>query len=123
MRVKATREGLIGHKTSTGYVIDTSVSFVALPSVAALYRFVKIANPSNGRTCYAQVLDVGPWNTHDDAYVFQGARPMSESGRKISPAGLVIDGNTNGAGIDLGERVWNSLGMNDNGQVDWEFLP
>lgn len=117
MRVKATREGLIGHTTSSGYRIDTFVSFVALPSFGALEKWVKITNPANGKSTYAQVLDVGPWNTNDDAYVFGGSRPKAEAGISISGEG------TNLAGIDLGERVWHALEMTDNSEVDWEFLP
>lgn len=60
--------------------------------------------------------DVGPWNTHDELYVFHGERPAAESGISVSMMG------TNGAGIDLGEAVWKALGMTDNGLVDWEFL-
>jgi len=114
--VKATREGLVGRPTSSGYVIDGVVSFVALPSTKALHRFVSILNPKNGRQTFAQVLDVGPWNEHDDAYVFSGARPQAESGTDT------FGRPTNGAGIDLGGRVWNDLGMLDNGLVEWEFL-
>jgi hypothetical protein len=33
--VKATREGLLGQKTASGYVIDTVVPFVALPCIAS----------------------------------------------------------------------------------------
>jgi hypothetical protein len=77
---------------------------------------VKLTNPANGKTCEAKVLDVGPWNTHDDLYVFHGERPAAELGHSVSGHG------TNGAGIDLGEAVWNALGMIDNGPVDWEFL-
>ena len=117
MQVKATREGLVGDKTSSGYIIDRVVPFVALPSTKALGRFVKLTNPANAKTCYAIVLDVGPWNIHDDAYVFDGARPASESGVSFSGKG------TNSSGIDLGEAVWTALDMQDNSQVDWEFLP
>ena len=116
MLVKATREGLVGQRTASGYVIDDVVAFVALPSVRALKRFVRIANPANGKTCYAQVLDVGPWNEQDDAYVFNGARPQAETGTDI------FGRATNGAGIDLGGAVWKVLGMVDNSQVDWEFI-
>jgi hypothetical protein len=119
--VKATREGLAGQRTSSGYVIDRIVSFVALPSVKALRRFVRVTNPANGKTTLAQVLDVGPWNIGDDAYVFGGARPLAESGRKIDEAGQIVNGATNGAGIDLGEAVWAALGMTDNSSVAWEF--
>ena len=116
MRVKATREGLIGKTTASGYVIDKHVPFVALPSTEALNRVVKVSNPANGRFCMAFVLDVGPWNTDDDEYVFSGARPQAESG--TDKRGRV----TNGAGIDLGEWVWKELGMPDNSEVDWEFI-
>lgn len=111
MTVKATREGLVGHVTATGYIIDTVVPFVALPSEAAKQRLIQIANPATGKSCYAFVLDVGPWFISDDAYVLDGQRPRAES----AP-------NTNGAGIDLGEKVWALLGMTDNGPVSWEFV-
>ena len=116
MTVKATREGLVGQKTASGYVIDTVVPFVALPSVSALGRFVKLTNPANSKSCFAIVLEVGPWNTHDDAYVFAGQRPQAEAGTSISGQG------TNGAGIDLGEKVWKLLGMANNSEIQWEFL-
>ena len=116
MTVKATREGLVGQTTSTGYVIDKVVSFVALPSVNARFKHVRITNPANGKSTIAQVLDVGPFNEHDDGYVFGGNRPLAESGT----AGDGVP--SNGAGIDLGEAVWHALGMTDNGPVDWEFI-
>jgi hypothetical protein len=116
MTVKATREGLIGGQTASGYIIDRIVPFVALPCDKALQRFVRLTNPLNQKSCIAIVLDVGPWNTRDDAYVMGGARPQAESGTDTSGR------TTNGAGIDLGERVWTELGMLDNGLVDWEFL-
>ena len=111
--VKATREGLIGKTTASGFTIDALTPFVALPSTKALRRFVRVHNGE--KSCLAIVLDVGPWNVNDDAYVFGGERPEAESGK---------DGYgrlTNGAGIDLGEAVWNSLGMTNNGPVSWEF--
>lgn len=116
MKVKATREGLIGGKTASGYVIDKAVPFVALPSTKALGRFVRVTNPATGKSAYAIVLDVGPWNERDDAYVFNGKRPAAEQGKDTRGR------KTNGAGIDLGEKVWKQLGMTDNTDVDWEFL-
>lgn len=116
MRVKATREGLVGQKTSTGYLIDTIVPFVALPSAAALRQWVVVTNPLNGRSIKALVLDVGPWNVNDNAYVFGGARPAAERNLDVSHTG-----KTNGAGIDLSEAVWQALGMTDNGDVEWQF--
>jgi hypothetical protein len=114
--VKATREGLVGGKTASGYVIDKVVPFVALPSVHAIGRFVRVINPINGNSTLAIVLDVGPWNTQDDAYVFSGERPKAETEK--DEFGRI----PNGAGIDLGEKVWHALGMMDNTNVTWEFV-
>ncbi len=116
MIVKATREGLVGQKTSTGWRINNIVPFVALPSEAALRQWVIVTNPANGKSIKALVLDVGPWNIDDDAYVFGTARPQSETGMDK------FKRHTNYAGIDLGEFVWNYLGMKDNGNVDRKFL-
>lgn len=116
MKVKATREGLIGGKTATGYHVETKVPFVALPSDAALRQWVKVTNPTNGKSIRALVLDVGPWNTRDHAYVFGGARPQAESGTDL------FGRTTNHAGIDLGEAVWHALSMTDNTDVEWEFV-
>jgi hypothetical protein len=113
--VKATREGLVGQRTASGFVIDQVVPFVALPSHQALLRFVRLTNPANGKTAMAVVLDVGPWNTADNGYVFGTDRPQAESGTDL------FGRKTNGAGIDLGEAVWNALGMKDNTEVSWEF--
>ncbi len=116
MRVKATREGLIGQRTASGYVIDRVVPFVSLPSTSALGQFVRLTNPANQRTTLAIVLDVGPWNEHDNDYVWHGQRPDAERG--VDTRGRT----TNGAGIDLSEQVWNRLGMVDNSDVEWSFV-
>lgn len=115
--VKATREGLVGQTTATGWVIDKEFPFVALPSHKALGLWVRIYNVLNGKMVCAQVRDVGPFNTNDDSYVFNGNRPASEQGQSVSGIG------TNSAGIDLGECVWTLLGMKDNTEVSWEFIP
>lgn len=114
IKVRATREGLIGNFTASGYRVDRVVPFVALPSTKALGKFVRIR--ANGKECIAIVLDVGPWNEHDDEYVFHGARPGAESGKDSRGR------KTNGAGIDLGEAVWHKLGMTGNTDVEWEFI-
>lgn len=131
--VKATREGLIGGKTASGYRVDANVPFVALPSTAALRLWVRVFNPANNKSCRALVLDVGPWNEKDHAYVFQPATTQSyrfSSGdatglsniRPLAEVGIDAFGRvTNKAGIDLGEAVWTALGMTDNADVMWEF--
>jgi hypothetical protein len=116
MTVKATRQGQIGGLTASGYRVDRFVPFVALPSYRALWRMVRVRHGKDGPWIYAIVLDVGPWNEHDDGYVFSGARPAAESGTDTRGR------RTNGAGIDLGEHVWHSLGMIDNDQVQWDFI-
>jgi hypothetical protein len=113
--VKATREGLPGQATATNYKIETNVPFVALPSTAALRLWITIRNPATGKSMRALVLDVGPWNTVDHAYVFGGQRPQAESGCDLTGR------TTNGAGIDLGAAVWRGLEMTDNADVEWEF--
>lgn len=136
--VLATREGLIGGKTSSGYRVESMVPFIALPSTAALRLWVKLHNPLNHKVCRALVLDVGPWNEKDHPYVFQdltlnrygipltnlpsgqkggmgGVRPQAEAG--TDSFGRV----TNKAGIDLSEAVWDLLGMKDNSYISWEF--
>jgi len=115
-KVKATREGLVGALTASGYVVDKVVPFVALPAVKSLGRFVRLRNVLNDRKALAIVLDVGPWNIRDDEYVFGAARPQAETGTDQQGR------KTNGAGIDLGEKIWKKLGMKDNGPVEWEFI-
>lgn len=128
--VKATREGLLGKPTATGDILDRKRPIVALPSVRALDKFVRVVNEATKKSAIALVDDVGPWNEHDDAYVFQPAtqpgagdvdpttviRPAAESGASVSGHG------TNDAGIDLGEVLWAALGMTDNAPVSWEFV-
>lgn len=116
MRVKATREGLLGHHLATGVIATVHLPFVALPSTRALYRFVRVTNIATGKSTPAIVLDVGPWNEHDDGYVFDGKRPAAETGTDSRGR------STNGAGIDLSESVWTALGMLDNTDVMWEFI-
>ena len=116
IRVLATREGLTGKLTAIGWPIHNAVPFIALPSTKALRRAVRVRNPANGHIVEALVLDVGPWNIHDDLYVFGGARPQAETGYDT------FGRPTNTAGIDLGEYVWHALKMTTNGPVEWEFL-
>ncbi|MHB8606303.1 MAG: OmpL47-type beta-barrel domain-containing protein [Thermoplasmatota archaeon] len=70
--VYATREGLVGGRTSNGHIIVSHDHFVALPSTKNLdcngcttYE-IKVCNPANGRCAIAPQWDVGPWNTRDD---------------------------------------------------------
>lgn len=117
IKVFATREGLVGKKTALGWAIDSHVPFVALPSYKALDWHVRLRNPANGLVTIAWVADVGPWNTHDDEYVLNGARPQAETGTDL------FGRKTNHAGIDLGERVRLKLAITvDNLDIEWERI-
>jgi hypothetical protein len=135
IRVKATREGLIGKKTAVGYFIQNDSWFAALPSHAALWRIVELwadrlewrgLSPEDvwkdilARSIFpltAPVLEVGPWNTHDDEYVLCGSRPLSESGVSVSGHG------TNHAGIDLSDFLYRQLNVDAHGgYVWWNFV-
>ena len=119
IRVKCTREGLVSQLTASGHIIQVEDWFCALPSVRALRRTIKIwtddPNQYASRAYWTvPVLDVGPWNTHDDAYVFNGARPQAESG--VDTRGRP----TNGSGIDLSDLVYKTLGEPEF--VWWEWV-
>ena len=136
-RILATREGLVGHQTANGHIIQPRDRFVALPS-----RTVLSPNDSsqyavrltyNGRSVVVPVWDIGPWNTTDDYWNVNRTysdlpvgRPMAhaayfdgynsgrdESGRKI--------GDPNG--IDIADGTfWDDLGMSRADYVLVTFL-
>ncbi|HEX3763554.1 MAG TPA: hypothetical protein VHW23_32885 [Kofleriaceae bacterium] len=109
----ATREGDIGHITSSRTVIRADSMFVALPHPRALGRMVEVR--FRDRAVVVPVLDVGPWNV-DDAYWESDARPASERGRGVYRTPV------NHAGIDLSDAVFAALGLPDNDIVDWRFV-
>ena len=111
--VYATREGEIGHRTSTRLVIQPESMFVALPHPKALRKDVEVRY--RGRVVVVPVLDVGPWNV-DDAYWENEARPASERGRGAYRTPV------NRAGIDLSDAVFATLGLHDNDFVEWRFV-
>jgi hypothetical protein len=115
--VKATREGLTGRKTASGYVIDQIVPFVALPSTKALGRFVHVRNPRTQKSTMAVVLDVGPWNEHDNDYVFGDARPMQRRA-----ASTRATGSRTTPGSISPKKSGSVLGMTGNEPVEWEFV-
>jgi hypothetical protein len=111
--VLATREGDLGHMTSSRTVIRADSMFVALPHPRALGRSVEVRY--RDRAVVVRVLDVGPWNV-DDAYWERDARPASERGRGAYRTPV------NTAGIDLSDAVFAALGLPDNDVVDWRFV-
>ena len=111
-RVRATREGCVGGTTANGNTIGADDVFAALPSRDALDENIEIFY--NGKTITAPVWDVGPWNTNDP-YWLTGAPPQAESG--LDMAGRV----TNGAGVDLSNKVYWDLNVKGNDWVYWRF--
>ena len=69
-------------------------------------RWVQVR--ANGKTCYCQWEDVGPWHTDDKAYVLGNARPRAEKDAR--------------AGIDLSPAANDYLDIRGKGRVDWRFV-
>jgi hypothetical protein len=73
-------------------------------------RWVKLMR--NGRTCYGQIEDAGPYVYDDAAYVFGMAQPRSQQ--------------ANNAGLDVSPALRDCLGFsginNVDNQVDWQFV-
>lgn len=67
-----------------------------------------IAIRHNGRTCYAQWSDCGPFVTNDADYVFGDARPTNMKNQ--------------GAGIDLAPAVRDYLDFTSGQKCDWRFV-
>lgn len=136
-RIFATREGLVGHTTANGHVIQPRDRFVALPSASALSprgsdQF-SVRLTYNGRSVVVPVWDVGPWNTRDDYWNpnrrygdLPVGRPMAEAayfdgynGGRDEMGRRVGDPN----GIDIADGTyWDDLGMTRGDYVYVTFL-
>jgi hypothetical protein len=67
------------------------------------------------------IIDLGPWNTHDPAYCLDGKRPLSEyqyENEVPAQNGMVP---SNDAGIDLTPPVAKAVGISGKGKVSWRF--
>src|SRR5690349_13534655 len=69
-RVYGYQEGLVGHTTANGHVIQPEDFFVALPCFCALssngsYEF-QVRLDYKGKSVTVPVWDVGPWNVEDN---------------------------------------------------------
>lgn len=69
-------------------------------------RWLQIVH--QGRSCYAQWEDCGPWTTDDWQYVFGNKRPRNTK--------------NNNAGIDVSPAVRDYLGLKSGHQVHWRFV-
>ncbi|MFG2314479.1 hypothetical protein [Streptomyces tendae] len=138
-RVYATREGLVGHTTANGHVIQVNDHFVALPSRRALspkgsgQYSVQVCGPARCET--APVWDVGPWNTHDDHWNPSSVREQwKDLPQGLPEAQAAYEDGYNGgrdefgrqvanpAGIDLADGTFYNVGLDDNGWVTVTYL-
>ncbi|MFI7392833.1 hypothetical protein [Streptomyces tendae] len=138
-RVYATREGLVGHTTANGHVIQVNDHFVALPSRRALspkgsgQYSVQVCGPARCET--APVWDVGPWNTHDDHWNPSSVREQwQDLPQGLPEAQAAYEDGYNGgrdefgrqvanpAGIDLADGTFYNVGLDDNGWVTVTYL-
>lgn len=69
-------------------------------------RWVKIIH--NGKACYGQWEDVGPFKENDFEYVFGKNQPKSRTNKS--------------AGIDVSPAIKDCLDLEDLDRVDWQFV-
>lgn len=137
-RVFAHREGLVGHTTANGHVIQENDHFVALPCRCVLsskdgHEF-KVKIEYKGRTAIAPVWDVGPWNTDDNYWDLPEQREWSGIPQGVPQATAAFTNGYNGgldgsgrevltpAGIDIGDGTFYDLGMTHSDWVNVTFL-
>ena len=71
-------------------------------------RWLAIRNPANGKVCYAQWSDCGPFRTDHYQYVF---------GNELPKPNL-----NHGAGLDVSPSVRDYLGLGPMSNTDWKFI-
>ena len=96
------------HKPEASRVIPWFARMNPQPGKTVLKgRWVQIFR--NGRMCYAQWEDCGPWNTDDWEYVFGSAKqPKTKENQS--------------AGIDISPAVRDYLGLQSGQKVHWRFV-
>lgn len=135
--VFATREGLVGHTTANGHVIEPRDRFVALPSWDVLSSYhgqeYQVRITYQGCSVVAPVWDVGPWNTNDDYWSpdrtygdLPVGVPMAQAAHLEGyHGGLDEQGRTISLpnGIDIADGTfWDDLGMTKSDWVQVSFL-
>jgi hypothetical protein len=105
-----------GQGSAYGGAIDDNANGVALPFHFTGERpKVRVTAKRSGQSIVCDIVDVGPWNTHDP-YWQTGSRPQAETGTDMRGR------NTNRAGIDLTFAAAKALQIDGKGLVDWEFV-
>ena len=70
---------------------------------------IQVYNADTRRWVFCEVVDVGPWNTDDKAYVLGNERPQAETGTDMTGR------PTNLAGIDLTPGAAKAIGLEGKG--------
>ncbi len=118
--ITATVFGDDGHNAAYGFRLDNTSPGVALP-----FRFsgtrprVRVSNAHTGASVDCDIVDVGPWNTHDP-YWQTGTRPQAETGTDLGQ--VSAPRHTNGAGIDLTPAAAAAIQIDGKGLVNWSFI-
>lgn len=95
------------HKPEAARVIPWFARMRPAPGKTVLKgRWVQMYR--NGRSCYAQWEDCGPWTTDDWEYVFGNKPPKTRQ--------------NGGAGIDISPSVRDYLGIKSGQKVHWRFV-
>ena len=79
------------------------------PGLAPLLKNRWVEVRYNGRSCYAQWQDVGPYDVDDFPFVF-GVAEFPQN---------TFDAE---AGLDVSPAVWHALGMKENAPTAWRFV-
>lgn len=112
-----------------GPYLDDETLYVSLPYSFPpdAVPYVTVYNKETGKSACGKVMDKGPWTTDDDAFINGNSRPIAEQcydDHEPLPSGPnkgQIPANP--AGIDLSPKMFEVLGMTDNGLVDFEIMP
>jgi hypothetical protein len=80
---------------------------------------IEVSGPKGSTT--TDIIDLGPWNTHDPRYVLDGMRPMVEQqyAQRIPAQNGQVP--TNDAAIDLTKPIADIVGISGKGEVRWRF--
>lgn len=136
-RVFAHREGLVGHTTANGHVIQPNDFFVALPCFCVLSseggNEFEVTITYQGNSVTVPVWDVGPWNVDDNYWDPPEEREWTGLPQGLPAAEAAYYDDYNGgldgwdreikspAGIDIGDGAFYALGMTDSDWVDVTF--
>lgn len=118
--VTASREGLVGETTASGFVIKKDSVFVALPHRKSLGEWVAVRYKDLVMVC--KVKDVGPHSIYDDYWNHSERGPLAEQGVRVPKRWGKAK---NKAGIDLSDGLWDWFGIKRGVglvNVKWKFI-